>query len=126
MRFLIDNALSPLLAEGLSRAGHDAIHVRHRHLAKAGDDLIFRLAAEEDRIIVSADTDFGAILALGRDRKPSFILFRGMMNRRPEKQIAALLSLLPGLQESLQEGCIAVIEESRIRVRHLPIGGNNA
>ncbi len=33
MRFLIDNALSPRIAEGLNEAGHDAIHVRDIGLA---------------------------------------------------------------------------------------------
>ncbi len=40
MRFLIDNALSPRIAEGLNEAGHDAIHVRDIGLASATDDKI--------------------------------------------------------------------------------------
>lgn len=56
MKFLIDNALSPIIAEGLKKAGHDAIHVREYGLQASEDEVIFERAAREDCIIVSADT----------------------------------------------------------------------
>ena len=46
----MDNALSPMVAERLREAGHDANHVRDYGLHGAGDDEIFERARDEDRI----------------------------------------------------------------------------
>jgi predicted nuclease of predicted toxin-antitoxin system len=81
MKFLIDNALSPALAALLQQAGHDAIHVRSIGLQHADDDVIFDRAAVERRILVSADADFGTLLAVRSSRQPSVIQFRGEGSR---------------------------------------------
>lgn len=123
MRFLIDNALSPAVADGLRRLGYDADHVRDRGMAQAPDEQVFDLASAEDRIVVSADTDFGTILALRQAMRPSVILFRRDAPREPGRQLDALAANLPELAVALEEGSIAVIEGRRIRVRSLPING---
>ena len=64
------------LAEGLRRNGHDATHVRDYALQAAEDERIFALGKDENRILLSADTDFGTLLAMTRQRKPSVIIFR--------------------------------------------------
>ena len=121
MKFLIDNALSPLVAQLLRDAGHDATHVRDHGLAAADDDVIFEYAEHERRIVVSADTDFGTILALRKAALPSVILFRGATPRKPQGQAGLLLANLGELVSALERGAIVVIEPQRIRVRTLPI-----
>lgn len=106
MKLLIDNALSPTIAEGLSNAGYDAVHVRDLGMQSATDEQIFLHSEEEERVIISADTDFGALLALRKKARPSFEL---------------LCDVLPKLEEDLAQGAVVTITDERIRIRKLPI-----
>jgi predicted nuclease of predicted toxin-antitoxin system len=122
VRFLIDNALSPIVARSLREAGHDAVHVRDYNLQRASDGEIFERAATELRVVVSADTDFGTLLALRQAIRPSVVLFRGPTSRAPEALATRLIAELPATTAALDQGCILTIEPGRCRLRLLPIG----
>ncbi|MCY3861764.1 MAG: DUF5615 family PIN-like protein [bacterium] len=121
MNFLIDQNRSPHLAELLRDAGHDAVHTSELGLERAEDRELLLLAAEEDRIVVSGDTDFGALLAMRRATSPSVILFRARHLPRAEHQAAVILQHLDEVADDLAQGAVLVITDDRIRVRHLPL-----
>jgi len=121
MKFLVDNALSPRMAENLRDAGHDAAHVQDYRMGAAKDQAIFDRAADEGRIIISADTDFGTLLAQHQTTIPSVILLRWPGLRRAADQSFVILANLPNLTADLEAGAIVIIEPSRVRVRSLPI-----
>jgi predicted nuclease of predicted toxin-antitoxin system len=119
---LVDNALSPEVANGLRQAGHDAVHVGEYGMARSDDGDIFERAAAEDRIVVSADTNFGALLALRQEENHRSSSSAGPGKRRPDAQVKLLLANVPNVKESLENGAVVVLEDARVRVRPLPIG----
>lgn len=123
MKWLVDNALSPLIADLLSAAGHDAVHVRALALHAATDEVVFQTAVEQERVLISADTDFGTMLALRKATRPSVVLFRHGAPRKPDEQAALLLANLAGVAHDLEAGAIVVFHHDRIRVRRLGQSG---
>ncbi len=122
MRLLIDNNLSPRLVAALTAAGWDATHVRALDLHFARDELVLQTAQDDDRVLVSADTDFGALLAASHATGPSVVLVRRLTGRRVPDLAALLIANLPPVEEDLKAGSVVVIEDNALRIRHLPIG----
>lgn len=121
MRLLLDQNLSPLLAEELVARGHDAVHVRSLGMSAASDVAIMEAASIDGRIMVSADTDFGELLARTNAGSPSLVLLRRQDHRRAV-QVAELLVLnLATVAADLEAGAIVVLDDDRIRVRRLPL-----
>lgn len=121
MRFLLDENQSPLIAEVLIRAGHEATHVRDVGLGSALDAEILAFAAERGMVIVSADSDFGDLLAQTNAGSPSVILLRRQSGRRASEVAGLVLANLGVVAEDLDAGAIVVLDEDRIRIRRLPM-----
>jgi len=120
VRFLVDMNLSPAIADGLRSLRIDAVHVRDVGLGRASDEEIFRFAATERRIIVTADLDFADIVAASRTVIVSVILLR-LRNAVPSRGLARLQAVLSLAAEPLSAGAIVIVYEDRIRIRPLPI-----
>ena len=87
----------------------------------ATDEAVFERAALESRVVVSADTDFGTLLALGEATSPSVILFRVASLRQADDRVRLILTALPSIEAALRRGAIVILERHRLRLRDLPI-----
>lgn len=121
MKFLIDNNLSPLLADALKAAGHDAVHVRDLGLQAAPDEAVLEQAHTGEQVLISADTDFGGLLSRSGASGPSVILVRRLVGRRAAEQAAIILANLDQVAADLAAGAMVVIHEDTLRVRRLPL-----
>jgi predicted nuclease of predicted toxin-antitoxin system len=121
VRFLIDNNVSPKVAASLTEAGHDAVHVRDYDLQAAPDPVVLARARVERRILVSADTDFGALLAREHAVTPSILLIRRLVGRRAADQAAVILANLEPVAEDLSAGAVVVLTDQWVRIRRLPL-----
>ena len=119
MKFLIDNNLSPTLSDNLINSGFDSVHVKSLKMQRASDEEIFKLAFRENRIIVSADTDFGFILSQWDKNLPSVILFRNF-STNPNRQFQYLKSTINNFSDELEKGSLLILEPERIRIKTLP------
>jgi predicted nuclease of predicted toxin-antitoxin system len=98
------------------------VHLRELGLQAAPDAVVLDAAEADSRVLVSADTDFGALLATSHAVGPSVVLVRRVVGRRVEQIAALLLANLPAVVADLQAGSAVALSDDHIRIRRLPIG----
>ena len=108
-------------AKLLRECGIDALHTAEIEMARASDQEILARGLAEDRVVVTLDADFHALLALSGATKPSVIRFR-IEGLRPEELCREIQSLLQKFEKNLLEGTVISVRESSVRLRHLPLG----
>ncbi len=121
MRLLLDNNLSPKLVPPLTRVGHDVAHVRDLGMEAADDSAILATAVASGRVLVSADSDFGTLLARTHASSPSFLLVRRVVGRRVPELAALIADNLPVVEDDLAAGAVVVVGNDNLRIRRLPI-----
>ncbi|BAU10597.1 hypothetical protein LEP3755_10820 [Leptolyngbya sp. NIES-3755] len=120
MKLLLDQGL-PLSAAALLRdADIDTIHVGEIGMSEVEDADIIQRARDEERIVVTLDADFHAVLALDVATTPSVIRIR-IERLRAQALTDLLLTIIAECAEDLEQGSAITVEPSRIRVRRLPL-----
>jgi predicted nuclease of predicted toxin-antitoxin system len=120
MKLLLDQGLPRSAAALLHEAGIDAIHVADIGFSAADDTDILQRAQEDERVVVTLDADFHALLALTEATSPSVIRIR-IERLRAQALTNLLLTVIGECEEDLELGAVVTVEPSRIRVRRLPL-----
>ena len=120
MKVIVDMNLSPDWVPALAAGGIEAAHWSMLGDAAAIDNFIADWARSNDAIVLTRDLDFSEMLAIGRQSKPSVVQIR-LDQAPPEKWSATVLGLLADHEEALGAGAVITLNESKIRVRNLPI-----
>jgi len=120
MRWLLDQGLPRGAVALLVEAGQDAVHVGDLGMAAAPDSAILLRAVAEDRIIVTLDSDFHALLALSGSSRPSVLRIR-----EEGLKSAALSLLILGVARQcaseMKAGCMLTYQNRKVRFRMLPL-----
>jgi predicted nuclease of predicted toxin-antitoxin system len=120
VRFLADMGVSASTVRALRQRGHEAVHAGEIGLDRETDQAILQRAREEGRTVLTFDLDFGDLLAAGGQALPSVIVFR-LQDETPASVTPRLMRVISERQAELSVGAIIVVEESRYRLRRLPI-----
>ena len=120
MKLLVDMNLSPRWIGVLADSGIEAAHWSTLGKSNAADAEIMQYARNNDYVVLTHDLDFGAILALNLLTRPSVIIFR--LSDESAASVNSRLDVVIREQvTALQDGALVLVEDSRYRVRALPI-----
>jgi len=124
LRFLADMNISPLTVRELKRHGWDIVRVSEVLDPKAKDSVILSFAGESNRVVITQDIDFSALLAVGGRTGPSVITLR-LEEPRPLLVARRLAEVVSEMGTLLGKGIIVSVDETSARYRDLPIGAES-
>lgn len=120
MKLLPDQGMPFRSALLLRNLEIDAVHTREMGLATADDSKILDFARNEDRIVVTLDSDFHTILALSYAHHPSVIRIR-IEGLKTRQMTELLLEVLRNWEQELSTGYALSVQENGVRAHKLPL-----
>ncbi len=118
MRFLLDQDVYAATVRFLSDLGHDVSTASQIGASQASDADLLRIAGEQDRIFVTRDRDFGALVFL--EALGAGVLYLRMLRANQQAVHAELRRVLELYPELQLKTAFVVVEAGRHRFRRLP------
>lgn len=112
MRFLIDRCAGHLIADWLRAQGHDVVESRDRG-ADPGDSILLEWAAQESRILITIDTDFGQLIFLEGQAHSGLIRLPDVPSG---ERLKIIKELLERFRDELEARSIITVRGGKIRI----------
>lgn len=112
MLFLVDESVGKKFSDIVKNSGEDVLFVGDA-IPKVDDEIVLSFANKENRVIITADKDFGELIFKLGKSSAGIILFRTSITD-PEK----LFELVKGVLKKAK-GNFIVVEVGQVRVRKL-------
>ena len=118
---LLDQGLPRSLVILLNDVGIEVEHVGELGMASSKDSEILKYCKNKKQTVVTLDSDFHTLLALNSESLPSVIRFR-IEGLKANDYLPLIQMVIAQCDDDLKQGCVVSVQETQIRLRHLPIG----
>ena len=120
LEFLANMNISPITVEKLRGLGWNIIRVSEIMDRGSKDVKILDYAKEHNKVLITQDLDFSALLVAKRYEKPSVISLR-FDNAEPNFIADRMVEIVEEFEKELEEGIVLSVDETSARYRNLPI-----
>lgn len=100
--------------------GHDVVTVVSLGMRGATDPEVLAVAADQNRVLITLETDFGELMVRCAAGAPSVLLIR-RADHRPHGIAAVVEDVIASSSQALLNGTLAVVRERTVRLRELPL-----
>jgi predicted nuclease of predicted toxin-antitoxin system len=116
MRFLIDRCTGTLIATWLRGLGHDVVESRDLG-SDPGDQALLEWAAQQSRILITIDTDFGQLVFLQGQSHSGLVRLPDVPS---SERVAIMKDVIERFQTELESGAIITVRGGKIRISQSP------
>lgn len=120
MKIKLDENIGRRGVELLKIAGHDVMTMRDQDLQGARDEAVFKVCADEGRVLITLDHDFGQVLRFPPEQSAGLVILEPGARATLRSLLDRLRDFLTLAEAQSPAGALWIVEPGRVRVHLRP------